>query len=85
MLVRGYIYCHLAAVLLAAPAQYWDGKSSDLFHVGLAAIFATPLFLAALLVILCSRKISAQKKVFALTVGIAATICQAIALIPLIQ
>jgi hypothetical protein len=85
MLVRGYIYCHLVAALLSAPAEYLDGKSGIFGYLSVVAIGTLLFFPVALIVILCLRRVSTRDKVFALIVGVAATICQFVALIPLIQ
>ena len=85
MLVRVYVYCHLAAVLLTAPAQYWDGVNSKLFNLSLAAIYVLPLLLVTLLFILFSSKVDGRNKRFALMVVMWAILAQIVAAIPLIQ
>jgi hypothetical protein len=85
-LVRTYVYCHLAAVLLTAPAQRLDGTGRTyLMYPSLAAFYALPVLLAVLLLILCSPTINGNKKLFAAAIGIAAATAQIVAITPLIQ
>jgi ABC-type tungstate transport system substrate-binding protein len=91
MLVRVYIYCHIAAAALTGLASYWDRHGVPtspiryLYDVGIAAVYSLPILLGCLLYILLSRKIDGRNKVFALIAGSLATIGQIFAMMPLIQ
>ena len=91
MLVRTYIYCHVAPASLTGLASYWDryglpsGPIRHLYAIGIMAVYSLPILLAVLIFILWSPKIDAREKLFALVAGALATIGQIIAFSPLIQ
>jgi hypothetical protein len=91
MLVRAYIYCHIAATALTGLTSYWDRHGVPappigyLNYAGVAAVYALPILLACLLYILFSKRVDARNKIYALVAGSIATIGQVIAAVPLIQ